>query len=58
MKGNSESFEGAVELSELFDRPDLLDDISMALTNKTIKQHLQNQAKKLLGGKKKIKKEK
>jgi hypothetical protein len=41
-------------LSELFDRPDLLDDISMALTNKTIKQHLQNQAKKLLGGKKKV----
>lgn len=45
----------AQELSELFDRPDLLDDISMALTNKTIKQHLENQAKKLLGGKKKKK---
>lgn len=42
-------------LSELFDRPDLLDDISMALTNKTIKQHLENQAEKLLGGKKKKK---
>lgn len=27
----------------------------MALTNKTIKQHLENQAKKLLGGKKKKK---
>ena len=45
----------AQELSELFDRPDLLDDISKALTNKTIKQHLENQAKKLLGGKKKDK---
>lgn len=42
-------------LSELFDRPDLLDDISKTLTNKTIKQHLENQVKKLLGGKKKKK---
>ena len=45
----------AQQLSELFDRPDLLDDISKTLTNKTIKQHLENQVKKLLGGKKKKK---
>lgn len=41
--------EGQEDLSiilELFDRPDLLDDISKALTGKTLKQHTQNYVKK------------
>ena len=41
--------EGQEDLSivlELFDRPDLFDDISKALTGKTLKQHTQNYIKK------------
>ena len=41
--------EEAIKILELFDRPDLIDDISKVLTKKTVKQHLEDGAKKLLG---------
>ena len=45
--------EEAIRILELFDRPDLIDDISKCLTKKTVKQHLEDTAKKIINSKKK-----
>ena len=42
-------FKEAIDILELFDRPDLVDDVLKVLTKKTMKQHLEAGAKKLLG---------
>ena len=45
--------EEAIKILELFDRPDLIDDVSKCLTKKTVKQHLEDTAKKIINSKKK-----